>query len=55
VYDVDGREVARLVDGAMGAGPHAVTFEAEHLPSGIYFYRMRFGTATRTRKMVLLK
>ncbi len=40
VYDVQGREVASLVDGAQAAGRHAIPFHAEGLPSGLYFYRL---------------
>ncbi len=55
VYDLMGREVARLVDGPMAAGRHAATFEAKDLPSGTYLYRLTAGRYTRTGRMVLLK
>ncbi len=40
VFDVRGRAVARLADGVHAAGPHAVTFDASHLPSGTYLVRL---------------
>ncbi len=40
VYDVLGREVARLVDGSMAAGSHEATFDGANLPSGLYLYRL---------------
>jgi hypothetical protein len=40
VYDVLGREVARLADGYRGAGPQEVRFEGAGLPSGVYFVRL---------------
>jgi len=45
VYDVRGREVARLESRRLGPGPHAAEFEAldeagRRLGSGIYFYRL---------------
>lgn len=56
VYDVYGREVARLLDGrAVSAGTHTVAFEAGHLPSGTYLYRLTAGAFTATRRMVLVK
>ena len=55
VYDVTGREVARLVDGSIGAGRHEVRFEAGHLPSGVYLYRIEAGPLVEVRRMVLLK
>ena len=39
VYDLAGREVAKLADDIMRAGHHSLTFNAGSLASGIYFYR----------------
>ncbi|HTP13295.1 MAG TPA: T9SS type A sorting domain-containing protein, partial [Bacteroidota bacterium] len=55
VYDLLGREVATLVDGEVNAGKHEATFDASRLASGIYFYRLRAGNFTDTKKLVLLK
>lgn len=55
VYDILGREVAMLVDGPMEAGTHAVRFEAGHLPSGTYFYRLEVGSAHLVEQMTLIK
>ncbi len=55
VYDVLGREVARLVDGEMGAGHHTVVFEGRGLASGIYIYRMVSGSFEQHRTMLLMK
>jgi hypothetical protein len=55
VYSVLGREVATLARGAHEAGVYRVNFDAAHLPSGVYFYRLIAGTASQVRKMTLLK
>lgn len=55
VYDVLGREVARLLDGNVTAGNHVVTWTADGMPSGVYLYRLTFGENARTRSMVLMK
>jgi hypothetical protein len=55
VYDLFGREVARLVDATQGAGRHEVVFEASSLASGPYFYRIEAGAWSRIRQLVLLK
>jgi hypothetical protein len=55
VYDVLGREVSTLVNGDLEAGPHQATFDAAKLASGIYLYRLKAGTFTATKKLVLLK
>jgi hypothetical protein len=55
VYDMLGREVATLIDGFQESGSHDVKFDAAHLPSGVYLYRISTDTFTETKKLVLLK
>jgi len=55
VFDVKGRVVAGLVNEVRSAGDHSITWNADNLASGIYFYRMTTGNFTQTRRMVLLK
>ena len=55
IYDSIGREVAVLVDGFKTAGNHSVSFNASHLPSGVYMYRLNAGAKTESRKMILMK
>jgi hypothetical protein len=55
VFDVSGREVARLVDGWRNAGAHEVTFDASTLASGVYLVRLISGNQTAMQKMVLMK
>ncbi|MFA6232780.1 MAG: T9SS type A sorting domain-containing protein [Bacteroidota bacterium] len=55
VLDHLGREVSVLVDGAVAAGSHSVSFNATELPSGIYFYRLDSPRGSMTKKMMLMK
>ena len=60
VYDVSGREVARLVDASMSAGYHQVIWngmnaEGQAVSTGMYIYRMQADTYTETRKMTYLR
>ena len=55
VYDLLGRKITTLANGAFSAGPHSVTWNANDVTSGIYFYRLEAGNKTETRRMVLLK
>ena len=55
VFDMLGREMARLVDGLQSAGTYTVSFDAAHLPSGLYLYRLEGNNTVETRKMLLLK
>lgn len=55
VYDILGNEVATLVNEEKLPGIYEVEFNAERLGSGVYFYILRAGNYTSTKKMVLIK
>lgn len=55
VYDALGREVAVLADEHQAAGRKEVRFEADRLPSGVYFYRLEAGGFVQARRMVLTR
>ena len=55
VYDILGSEIATLVNQEQNAGSYNVDFNASHLASGIYFYRLQAGSFIGTKKMILLK
>ena len=55
IYDMLGREVRTLVNEFQQNGTHSVTFDALHLSSGVYFYRIQSGSFIETKKMLLLK
>ncbi len=55
VYDLTGREVARLVDTPMEPGRHEVRLEAGDLQSGIYLYRMEAGAFQATRRLTIAR
>jgi len=55
VFNVLGQTVATLVDRAQEAGVQSVAFQANTLPSGVYFYRLEAGRLSETKKMALLK
>ena len=55
VFDLLGREVAKLVDGYVEPGEHTVPFDGSNLPSGIYLYQLRVPKWSIAKKMLLLK
>jgi hypothetical protein len=55
IYNVRGKLVETLVSRHQGAGEHMVEWDAGSVPSGVYFYRLRAGDFTDTRKVILLK
>jgi len=55
VYDVLGNEVATLVDEFKPAGTYEINFDANNLPSGVYFYQLQSGNFVETKKLILLR
>ena len=64
VYDILGREVAALVNEYQTAGEHLINFTTDNnqqttnphqLSSGVYFYQLKSGNYTQTKKLVLMK
>jgi hypothetical protein len=60
LFDVVGREVAKIVNETQTAGYHTATFNASNLSSGAYFYKITaeaFGSQrfTDTKRMIVLK
>jgi hypothetical protein len=55
IYNINGREVARLVDGTMSAGSYKITFDGSRLSSGIYFARLNAGGFEQIQKLLLIK
>ncbi len=62
VYNILGQRVAILIDGYQPAGYHEISFNAQHLASGVYVYRLTTGeTGTNAgqfsavRKMIFMK
>ncbi len=55
IYNPLGQEVATLVEGHLPPGRHRFVWQAETLPGGVYFYRLRSSRDVQTRKMLLLK
>ncbi|NQS98537.1 MAG: T9SS type A sorting domain-containing protein [candidate division Zixibacteria bacterium] len=55
IYDIQGREVARLVDGWKSAGTYEAAFNASEISSGVYFARLTAGNFHQTQKLLLIK
>ncbi len=54
VFDVLGREVAVLVNEDKAAGKYSVNF-SKPLASGVYYYTLKAGSYTDTKKMIIMK
>ena len=55
IYDIQGREVATLIDGWRNAGMGIAVFDGSQLSSGIYFACLQAGGERLTQKLLLIK
>lgn len=57
LYDVSGKELAKLVNQFKSAGKYSYTLSAENfsMSSGVYFYKLEVNDFTYIRKMLMLK
>ncbi len=55
VYNILGQKVAEVFNGKLQPGYHKVNFNASHLASGLYFYRVQTEKFNTVKKMMLLK
>lgn len=55
VYDLQGKEIKKLLNENLNAGDYSYSFNAQNFPSGTYFYRLEANSLIFSRRMVLLK
>jgi len=55
IFDLTGREIKTLLNGALNSGYYSIEFDASQLPSGIYYYSLKSEEYSSTKKLILLK
>jgi len=60
IFDIQGRSVRTLVSQKQSSGSHKITWDGqngfgESVSSGVYFYRLKIGNKSSTRKMLLIR
>jgi hypothetical protein len=55
VYDLLGQEVASLVDEYQGPGYKSVRWDAQGVPSGVYYYQIIAGSFSDAKRLVVMK
>jgi hypothetical protein len=55
IFNLNGREVATLINGHIPAGTYNIVWDAHDMPSGVYFYSITVGKYSKTNKMMLLR
>lgn len=55
VFDITGRHIEDLHNGELNTGAYEVTWNADRLSSGVYYYTLSYDDNVQTRKMLLVK
>ncbi|MBP9191169.1 MAG: T9SS type A sorting domain-containing protein, partial [Ignavibacteria bacterium] len=55
IYDIDGKEIGKLVDQNLESGTYEVEWDGSAFASGTYFCKMETGNFTDTISLVLIK
>jgi Cohesin domain/FlgD Ig-like domain len=60
IFDLTGRRIATLISGPTDPGVHMMEWSGRDrnghdMPSGVYFYKLRAGNDTETRKLVITR
>jgi len=55
VFNVIGQKIVTLIESELQAGSHQVSWNASEQSSGVYYYRIKVGDNSETKRMVLLK
>ena len=60
IYNIKGEKVKTLIDDNLSATNHTIIWNGKDesnntVSSGIYFYKMKHGTYTSTKKIILMK
>lgn len=55
VYNSQGKEVTKLVNGEYAAGSYIAKWDASGMSSGVYFYTIKAGNFSQTKKLLLVK
>ena len=55
IYDISGREINQMINEYLSAGGYEISWNANNLASGVYFYRLETESFTDVKRMLLIK
>jgi len=55
IYNSLGQKLATLINNELNSGSHKIKFNASHLSSGIYYYKIQAGEFQAVKKMLVLQ
>ena len=54
IFDLNGRNIQTIMEEEQHAGAHSISFEADELSPGVYFYNFRSGSFERSGKLIIM-
>jgi hypothetical protein len=55
VYNILGQRITTILQQDLPSGRHEINFDASHLSTGMYFYKLESGSNSSIKKMLLIK
>jgi Secretion system C-terminal sorting domain len=55
IFDLTGKEIATIDSQELSSGTYWRQWYAANMSSGVYFFQLRAGTITETKRLVLLR
>ena len=55
IYDINGRFIETIVDKKYSSGTYSIKFNANNYSSGLYFYRLKSGSETQIKQLIIIK
>lgn len=55
VFDLQGKQIATLINKNQPAGIYKINFSADKLPAGTYIYKMQTGEFVETKKLIVIR
>ena len=55
VYNINGQEIATLINRFIPAGEYSIDFDGSGLSTGVYYYQLTIGHYSQTKKMIIQK
>lgn len=55
LHDIQGKEILTLINNKLNAGSYEIDFNGTNFATGVYFYTLKAGEFSETKKMILIK
>ena len=55
IFDIKGNKITELINGKISKGKHSIKWNANNIPTGLYFLKIETEKFSQTHKLTLLK